>query len=85
MRRHFRFDVGLAIEATQRAVLRRMIVQDVEFVGGVLALGGIVGDAVWVGALDAGSDPVHIERVLRLGEAAGEFVQRLALMQMQQE
>ena len=58
---------------------------DIKFICGVLAFGGIAGDAVLVGAMQPGTDRLGVDRIIGFGEAAGEFVQRFVLVQMQQQ
>ena len=76
-------DIGLAIDAAQP--VSRLRVDHIELVGGVLAFGGIAGDAILVVTMHAGADRLCINRMIGLGEAAGEFVQRIVLVQMQHQ
>jgi hypothetical protein len=58
---------------------------DIEFVGSILAFGGIARDAILVGAVQSRADRLTVDGMFGLGEAAPEFVQRFVLVQMQEQ
>ena len=78
-------DVFLAIDAAKLAAPRRVLLDDIELVGGVLPFGRIACDAIRIVALQAGTDRLGVDRIIRLDEPAVELMQRLVPMQVQEQ